>query len=182
MAVKKKSVASAPALTVPQNMDEANVAMTGYCDAFNSIARLEAEMNTALAQVKADYEALAQPHKASLTTAFKKLEAWASTNRAKLTEEGKTKTVELPAGHVFWRDQPASVKWAKGKKIDDIIEAIKASGMRRFLTLKYSPSKAKMLLEPDQAKLIDGVRIVDGGEKFYVAPFGAEIAEPEDEE
>ena len=49
--------------------------------------------------------------------------------------------------------------------------------MRRFLRPKYELNKDAMLADKDGAELLDGVTIKSAGEKFYVAPFGAEIVE-----
>ena len=51
---------------------------------------------------------------------YERLSLWGAANRKRLTKDGATKTVELPAGAVFWRDQPAKVSIKKSRKIDDV--------------------------------------------------------------
>lgn len=165
-------------LDIPQSDEEANALIAEYGEHFNVITNLETGMNDALAKVKATFEEQAAPHQDRLKTLYMQLTAYGSAHRKRLTDDGKTKTVKLAAGEIGWRNLPPSVKWKKGFKVEDIIAAIKNAGMRRFLRLKEEPNKERMLDEPEAAALIEGVVIGSGGENFYVAPFGAVLAEP----
>jgi phage host-nuclease inhibitor protein Gam len=165
-------------IDVPQSDDEANALLAEYGETYNKLVALEGGMNDALAKVKETFEGLAAPHQDRLKTIFIQLTSWGSAHRKRLTEDGKTKTVKLAAGEIGWRNLPPSVRWKKGFKVEDIIAAIKAAGMRRFLRLKEEPNKERMLEEPEAAAQIEGVIIGSGGENFYVAPFGAELSEP----
>jgi phage host-nuclease inhibitor protein Gam len=168
----------APAIAVPQSDGAANALLQEYGETSGVVARMEADLNDALAKVKAHYETLAQPHEERLKVIFESLSAFGAAHRDRLTGNGKSKTVLLAAGEFGWRKNPPSVKWARGMTVEKIIENIKAAGMRRFIRLKEEPNKDRMLDEPDAAKMIEGVRIDPGAEAFFVAPFGAEISEP----
>jgi phage host-nuclease inhibitor protein Gam len=175
-AAKKKTAMAA--IQVPQTDEEANALVAEYGEHFNAIANLQVGLDDALAKVKATFEEQSAPHQERLKTLFMQLTSWGAAHRKRLTEDGKTKTVKLPAGEIGWRNLPPSVRWKKGSKVEDIIAAIKAAGMRRFLRLKEEPNKERMLEEPEAAALIDGVIIGSGGENFFVAPFGADLAQP----
>ncbi|MGA7673521.1 MAG: host-nuclease inhibitor Gam family protein [Rhizomicrobium sp.] len=177
MAAKTKTKSKSVPLAVPQNDDEANAALAAYGEAFNAVAAIEAAMNDELAKVKAAAQLQAFKHAQTMKQEYERLSLWGAANRKRLTKDGATKTVELPAGAVFWRDQPAKVSIKKSRKIDDVIAQIKELGMRRFLRPKYELNKDAMLADKDGAELLDGVTIKSAGEKFYVAPFGAEIVE-----
>lgn len=173
-AAKKK----APAIDVPQTDEAADALLKEYGDEFTFVARRQADLDSALAKLKATYEELAKPHQERMNEIFEQLQAWGAAHRDRLTDDGKSKTVTLPAGAIGWRQRPPSVRWKKGFKADDIIEAIKKIGLRRFIRVKEEPNKERMLEEPELAGEIDGVIIGSAGEEFYVAPFGAELAEP----
>lgn len=166
------------AIDVPQTDAAADALLKEYGETYNILANLDTGMNDALAKVKATFEEQAAPYQERLKTIFMQLTSWGAAHRDRLTENGKTKTVKLPAGEVGWRNLPPSVRWKKGFKVEEIVEAIKAAGMRRFLRHKEEPNKERMLEEPEAAALIDGVIIGSGGENFFVAPFGADLAQP----
>jgi phage host-nuclease inhibitor protein Gam len=166
------------AIDVPQTDAAANALLQEYGEHFNTLAKLEGGMNDALAKVKATFEELSAPHQERMKIIFLQLTSWGAAHRDRLTENGKSKTVQLPAGQVGWRLRPPSVRWVKGMKVEDIIAAIKNAGMRRFLRVKEEPNKDRMLEEPEAAALIPGVVIGSAGEDFFLSPFGAELAEP----
>jgi phage host-nuclease inhibitor protein Gam len=168
----------APTIVVPQSDDAADALLKEYGATVTLLEVIEARLDSALAGVKMHYEGEAKPHQERLKTMFKQLFAWGAAHRDRLTDQGKSKTVKLPAGAIGWRNRPPSVKWKKGFKVEDIVQAIKDAGMRRFLRLTSAPNKERMLEEPDAAAMIKGVVIGSAGEEFFVAPFGADLAEP----
>jgi len=126
-AAKKK----APTIAVPQSDAAADALLKEYGDEFNLLVAHEAVMNAQLADAKASFERVAQPHQERLKTIFEQLQAWGAAHRDRLTDDGKSKTVLLPAGSIGWRNRPPSVRWKKGFKAEDIVEAIKKYGLRR---------------------------------------------------
>ncbi len=173
-ATKKK----APAIAVPQTDAEADALLKQYGEVFSELGHWQANLNHALADVKASYEEGSKPLQERLNVLFEQLQAWGAAHRKRLTEDGKSKTVLLPAGCVGWRQRPPSVRWKKGFKVEDILQAIKDARLPRFIRVKEEPNKERMLEEPQLAASIDGVLIGSAGEEFFVAPFGAELAEP----
>jgi len=176
--MKSAARAKSRAIEAPQTVDQADAVLFQYGQTFNTIARLQADLDDGLAKLKAQYEEHAKPHQERLKTLFEQLAAFGATNRDRLTENGKSKTVQLPAGMIGWRQCPPSVRWAKGLKAEDIIVAIKKAGLKRFIRTKEEPNKERMLEEPSIATKIPGVIIGSKGEEFFVAPIGAELAEP----
>lgn len=190
MAVANKKKTRAAALDVPQNDDEANALLAEYGELFNSATRIEAEMNDALANVKAVAEEKAKPVSERMLIIGDALNAFAGANRKRLTNDGKVKTVRFPAGEIGWRFNPPSVRFARGVKADQVIENIRAAiakakdaeiiaRLRAFIRTREEPNKEALGDSPDLASTIDGIRIASSGEKFYIAPFGAELSEPQ---
>jgi phage host-nuclease inhibitor protein Gam len=191
MAVASKKKTTAAALHVPQTDDEANALLAQYGELFNQAARIEADMNDALAKVKAGAETIAKPVAEQMQAIETALNAFAGANRKRLTHDGKVKTVRFAAGEMGWRFNPPSVRFVRGVKAEHVIESIRslirdyvADGNRRmsarlqvFIRTKHEPNKEAMAADPETAMLVDGVKIGSSGEKFYLAPFGAELSE-----
>jgi phage host-nuclease inhibitor protein Gam len=118
MAVMRKTKARAAALDVPQNDADANALLAQYGEAFNVVARLRSDMNDRLAAVKAKFETEAAPWQAQMQDIFSALNAYAGANRDRLTEKGKSKTVDMAAGAMGWRLNPPSVRLKRGHSWD----------------------------------------------------------------
>ncbi|MGH6887962.1 MAG: host-nuclease inhibitor Gam family protein [Rhizomicrobium sp.] len=166
------------AIDVPQSDEAANALLAQYGETYNAIAKLQADLDDALAKVKGLFETQSAPLQEKLKIAFLQLTSWGAAHRDRLTENGKSKTVLLPAGQIGWRHRPPSVRWVKGMKAEDIVVAIKNAGLRRFLRIKEEPNKERMLEEPDVAATVKGVVIGSAGEDFFVAAVGMALAEP----
>ena len=158
-------------LPVPQNRDEAasHVRMIG--DTARAIARIEADMNDALAAIKEAHEKKAAPFRDLVVSLTDGLRTWCDANREALTDGGKRKFADLGTGRVEWRLAPPRVT-VRG--IEAAIAAIKTLGLP-FLRVKEEIDKEAMLREPDKARLVPGVAIGSEGESFAVEPFEAEI-------
>lgn len=159
---------------------EASRAPRDLAEAETFLARLgEIERDRALAQAALD-ETVAKaqegagiklaPLNAEADELTRGLQLWAEANRAKLTNEGRTKTVRLASGEIAWRTRPPSVRLSK---VEMVIEAIKRLGKVQFLRTKEEVNKEAMLAEPDVARTIAGVTIASEGEDFVVTPAGA---------
>lgn len=168
----------APAIAVPQTDAEADALLKEYGEISNKIAHKQAEMDELLARAKVACELAAKPLQERLNVIFEQLQAWAAAHRNRLTEDGKSKSVQMPAGKIGWRMLPPSVRFKKGLKVEDILQAIKDARLPRFIRTKEEVNKDRMLEEPDVANTIPGVKVGSAGEDFFVEPFGAQLAEP----
>lgn len=132
------------------------------------------------------------------------LSIWATANRERLTQGGKTKTVQLPTGTVLWREGRYAVKH-RGLKIENVIDLIRdriaaleeeaararrdknlreggrlaaeAVSLRAFLRFKTELNKEAMLTARDVARSIPGVKVDRGPEEFAVEPLASQIRE-----
>ncbi len=173
-----KAKTKAPALAVPQTDEEADALLAEYGATERRLGEIALRMNDRLASLKAQYEADAKPLQTLLDSIFERLQAWGGAHRKRLTEGDKVKTVALPAGEVGWRSRPPSVTFQRGLKVEEIVERIRKAGMLRFLRRRIDVNKDAMIEDAESANLIDGVTVGSTGEDFFVAPFGANIAEP----
>jgi len=156
----------------PQSREEAASFIHDIGVRQREIARIEADMNDAIAKAKKDAEAIAQPLRDQIERLTEGLRHWAEAHRVELTDNGKRKFGDLGAGKIEWRLAPPRVTI---RGVDDVIARIKTLGLSIFLRTKEEIDKEAMLREPDKARLIAGVSIGTAGENFYVEPFEAEI-------
>ncbi|OBX05803.1 host-nuclease inhibitor protein Gam, partial [Gallibacterium salpingitidis] len=98
----------------------------------------------------------------------KAIEIWCETNRAELTNNGKTKTGSFNTGEVQWRQRPPSVLI---RKADDVLDRLRQLGLTRFIRTKDEVNKEAMLAEAELAATVTGVTIKKGVEDFVIAPF-----------
>lgn len=160
-------------LPVPQSRDEAAAAVKQIGLASREVARIEADMNDAIAGLKEQAEKTARPLKERVVALTEGLKVWAEANRDLLTASGKTKTADLGTGKIMWRLRPPSVRIVG---MERVIEAIKTLGFAAFLRTKEEVNKEALLADPDKARMIAGVSIGTAGEDFVVEPFEAEIS------
>ncbi len=162
-------------LPVPQSREEASnfVRMIGENE--RQRARIEADMNDAIARIKEDAELRAEPLKSAIVAMTEGLKTWCEANRAALTDGGKVKHHEFAAGKVSWRLRPPKVTI---RKAEEVIERIRAMGLKaRFLRIAEEIDREAMLRDPDRARGIPGVTIGSEGEEFSVEPFEAALSE-----
>ncbi|EFB4185008.1 host-nuclease inhibitor protein Gam, partial [Escherichia coli O74] len=93
-------------------------------------ARLETEMNDAIAEITEKYASQIAPLKTSIETLSKGVQGWCEANRDELTNGGKVKTANLVTGDVSWRQRPPSVSI---RGMDAVMETLERLGLQRFI-------------------------------------------------
>ncbi|WP_264047529.1 host-nuclease inhibitor Gam family protein [Methylobacterium flocculans] len=191
-------------LPVPQSDAEAEqaIARLGVLQREDAIAK--AHHDDQVAALEAERARQVKAFKEAETAIVLGLERWASVHRARLTNGGKTKTVQLPTGTLLWRDGRYAVKHGK-LKIEDVVAAVRerrievtklialAKFDRRkddaeqlvgvlakldtFLRMKVDLSKDAMLAARDVAETVPGVTVPRGPEEFAVEPLASQIRE-----
>ena len=165
----------APASPAAQTREEAEAFVHRIGEIQRELTRREADLGDALARAKRAAEETALPLKEELEVAQDAVQAWAEANRAAITRQGKTKTVELSTGKVSWRQRPPSVKL---RGVDAIIQYLLARpSLARFLRVKHEVDKETLAREPEFAVSIPGVTVGSAGEDFIIEPFEAQLSE-----
>jgi phage host-nuclease inhibitor protein Gam len=162
-------------LPVPQSKEEAARAVTRIGELTRELARRQADMNDALARIKEQVEATAEPLRTELKVLTEGLKTWCEANRLMLTEDGKVKSADLGTGLVRWRLRPPKVSLPRD--LAALVARLKQMGLTRFVRTIEEPSKEAMLAEPEVARTVTGVRIGSEGEDFVVEPFEAALSE-----
>ncbi len=168
----KKSTTRGANAPVPQSKDEAARFIREIGDNNREIARIEADMNDAIAELKEEAGERASPLTERTKLLTEGLRTWCEANRAALTDNMKRKWADLGAGKIEWRSAPPKVT-IKGVEI--VLAAIKTLGLGQFVRTKEEIDKEAMLREPDKARLVPGVAIGSEGENFSVEPFEAAL-------
>ncbi len=163
----------AVSVAVPQNREQAALAIAEIGTMNRELARLTADMNDELARVKERYEQGAEPKRLRIEALTEGIKTWAEANRDVLTQGGKVKTAALTSGEILWRLRPASVRVTGAEAVLDLLRRM---GLSRFIRTKEEVNKEAILNEPEAVAAVPGISIQQG-EDFVVSPFETELAE-----
>ena len=160
------------------NDAEADKAVRRIGQLEHKMALEDAQLRMQTAGLKARFEARNEVRKKELADRIKGLQAYCESNRLRLTESKKTKSVTFPAGTVGWRMTPFSVA-IKGKAA--VIARIKKGGDLLAAFLRQPEpviDKGAMLKDSVSRKLARSIEGVTIGQKeeFFIKPAGMELA------
>lgn len=156
----------------PQTAAEASNMMADLGSAMAERARLQAELDKAVADVTAKYQPKIQDLAARIKEAVQGLQTWAEANKDELTADGK-RTVNLGTGEVGWRLNPPKVKVTGLPKVLDLL---KAKGLYNLIKVKEDLDRVAILKEPDAVKGVKGLEIVQE-ETFWAKPAAIDMEE-----
>lgn len=171
MAKPAKRIKNAAAAYVPQSRDAVVCDILRIGDLQREAARLETEMNDAIAEITEKYASQIAPLKTSIETLSKGVQGWCEANRDELTNGGKVKTANLVTGDVSWRQRPPSVSI---RGMDAVMETLERLGLQRFIRTKQEINKEAILLEPKAVAGVAGITVKSGIEDFSIIPFEQE--------
>lgn len=161
-----------PVIPVPQTRDEAADYMRQIGVHQRLLAGIEVDMNARIAGAKDLAEKEASVPRAQIALLTAGLKTWCDANRAVLTDDGRTKTVDLGTGKVSWRLQPAKVV-VKG--VEAVLAELKRLKYRKFIRVKEEIDKEAILAAApalrDRLAAIPGLTIGSEGEAFACEPF-----------
>lgn len=158
--------AKAPAY-VPQDKAACAADITTLGVLQREMARITAEMNDKISEVAQSYQPPLEAHQKRIGELQLGIQTWCEANRSALTLGGKVKFHNMITGLIGWRARPASVTLTKVK---DVITALKAAGLSRFIRTQEEVNKEAILGEKDAVKNIKGIHISTGVEDFYIEP------------
>ena len=172
---KQNGRVKAPAQTVrvPQAREQVAADIAEIGRLMRERNRVEAAMGDAIAEVRARFEAQAQPMAASILALSSGVQTWCEAHRSELTAGGKTKTGLFATGEVRWRMTPPSVVL---RGVEAVLDALRARGLMRFIREKQEVNKDAILAEPEAVAGVPGIRVAQE-EEFVVVPHEAELAE-----
>lgn len=165
-------------LPVPQSREEAAAAVARIGAVNREIARAETAMNDEIAAIKQAAEAECAPLKEEVAATTEGLKIFAEANRATLTNQNRTKTVDLGTGTISWRTAPPKVKGVPRAKeaVAELVKKIKSLGLGQFVRVTEEVNREAMLADPERAAKVPGIKIASEGEEFAVEPFEVTIS------
>lgn len=157
---------------IPQSRSELNekIAELGRNERMRE--KITIEMNEQIAKVKARYADDAKDYDLKIESLQKGISAYCEVHRDELTDNGKTKTVKLPAGTLSWRVCPPSCRLSKPEAI---MESLKSKGLSRFIRIKEEISKDLILADPEAVASVKGITIIKGKEELSIEPDKEEL-------
>ncbi|GJD93396.1 host-nuclease inhibitor Gam family protein [Methylobacterium iners] len=201
---RAKTKAAGTNLPVPQNDAEAEQLIAKLGASQRDQTEAQARHDAVIAAHEAEHGKTLKEFQEAQTAIIEALAIWASANRERLTQGGRSKTVQLPTGTVLWREGRFSVKH-RGLRNEDVVEAIReriavleaamadAKQARRnveaaehyakiqilegFLRTKVEPNKDAMLAAREVAETVRGVIVTRSPEEFAVEPLASQIRE-----
>lgn len=158
---------------VPQNLDEAAKFLRSIGQEQRKIDGIQSTLNEKIDALQSKLMDDVKPHEEKISQLVEGLFAFAESNRDKLTDGGKRKSVELPTGLFGWRMTPPAVSL---RDVKSVLTSLKSLGLKRFIrtTIKKEVNKEAMLKEPELAITVKGISISQR-EEFIVKPTELEV-------
>ena len=169
-APKKVTKIKTNAIDAPSSQQEAEALLLEIGKAQREVARIEADMNDHLAEIKDGFEKAAQPFNDEVAEKFSALHIWAEAHKDELLK-GKLKTAKISTGELSWRTTPPRVSV---RKSDEVIDMLKRMKLSHLVRTKEEVNKEAILNEPDAIKGIAGLSIVQK-EEFAAKSFESQI-------
>jgi len=150
---KKRAGNEREPFPVPQNLEEASDFLRRIGAARRAIDAAELKLNGEVERIKAEMVGEIGPYAREAEKLILGLFVFADDRRAELTDGGKKKTVQLPAGELKWRTAPPAVSV---QNTELVIGRLRYLGLDRFLrTPPPEIDKEAILKEP---KAVEGVK------------------------
>ncbi len=158
---------------IPKDLAEARQFMRLIGEHQRDAARIEADLNDRISELREKYAAMAAPHNKHADELTEGLRIWAEAHRDELTNHGKKKTVDLGTGELGWRMRPPRVLL---RNVQAVIESLQMLKLDRFLRQKLEVNKEAVLAEPEIAEQVKGITVKQD-EDFFVAPAEDDLGE-----
>ena len=159
------------AVYASQSRDDVAAEIRAIGDLTRSMARTQADMNDAIAEITARFQPQIDAMKERIASLQEGVQIWCEANRHELTREGRVKTHQFVTGEVQWRQRPPSVS-VRGT--DTVIDTLQRLGLCRFLRTKTEINKEAILNEPEAVRGVAGITLQVGVEDFVITPLEIE--------
>lgn len=169
---KKPSAPKRPkiVLPVPANEAAARKVAKRIVELVAKIGKVDADHEIGIAELTVAHSDKVGPLHDELAASVRAFEEFAKRDAATLFE-GDKRSADWPEAVFGYRTHPAAVAIARGHKEDAIVAALLKARKIKFLRRKTELNRDALLADPDAAKAINGIEIVQG-ESFFVATPG----------
>lgn len=199
---RAKTKAAGANLPVPQSDAEAEQMIAQLGAIQRDLVEAQNHHNAQVSALETAFAEVKKTSQQAQTAITEGLAIWASAHRDRLTNGGKTKTVQLASGVILWRLGVPSVSH-RPLKVEEVVESIaervralfdvvgdKATSrkdreaavaevdrLRRFLRTNITLNKDAMHEDRALAETLPGVSFSNPGESFAVEPTVSQIGE-----
>lgn len=174
---------------VSQSRDDVARDIRAIGDLQRDIAREEADMNDAIAEITAKHQPTIDALKLRIESLQQGVHGWCEAHRAEITDDGKTKTANFITGTVNWRIDPPSISV---RNVEQLLPTLSALGLDCYTRVKKELNKEAILADraaadgkespaKDEAekrlKLLAGLTLTikSGVEQFVITPLEVEV-------
>ncbi len=161
---ENKRIRQAAVLMVPQNLDEAANFLFLMAEEERTIIKTLADINRQIEELKAQAVKETKPNEKKINRLIHGLFIFAESHRQELTKNNQRKSVPLVSGSFGWHTTSPAIKIKNTKAV---LAELKRLELKRFIRTKEEIDRRAMLKEPELAKTIKGVSIVQH-ENFLV--------------
>ncbi|MCB1520657.1 MAG: host-nuclease inhibitor Gam family protein [Hyphomicrobiaceae bacterium] len=168
MAVSRKSVT--PSQQVPQSIAEVEAILGRIGELTATLKENAAAVEAHIAILREREVAQRAPLDAEVARLETQVRDYCNAHRAELTNGGRSKSVRLATGTVSWRKGRMRVRLSSAE--DDVLTALRAAKLTRFIRVVEEVDKAEMLRQPAQAARVPGVEIIEASETITIETNG----------
>ena len=172
MAKKRRLKTVAAAVPVAQDLKGVDDQVTRIGEIQREMLRINSYVDDRVAKIKAAAAENLETLKAEEETLQEAVQLYCDANRAKLTRDGKRKTVKFSNGLVQWRKSPRKVVL---RKVADVLTDLREAGLTKFIRTKEEVNKDAILADSASVSGIAGITIQPGKEEFIIIPDEAEL-------
>jgi phage host-nuclease inhibitor protein Gam len=151
----KKKISADIEVITPQNLEEADKVLSIVAERKRALELIETDLNIEIEKLRRQSTILAAPHQNLIDRLVLGLFAYATQNREKLTDGGKTKTITLTSGTLSWRFTPPAIKF--NRTVSAILQLLKERKLRKFIRKKEEPDKEAMLRDLVTVSKVPGI-------------------------
>lgn len=156
-------------ISIPRNQTEAVQVIHQIREEQEAIKIIEDKLRRKLRELGAEAAVEIARHEKRIEELIRAHYAFASANQKELTKGGRQRTIKWLIGIFGWRRKKRTVILTK--PVETIVKELEERGLNQLIHVKKTVDKNAVAKEPNIAKTVPGIRIVQE-EEFFIVPEG----------
>ena len=157
-------------IAVPQSREEADALIARYRELDVQITTDQATADAAMRELRGGLEADTAPRRAEMERIANAVQSYCEAHRGTLTEGGKRGYTDFTAGRAGWRKGSLVVEVDPDKEPEVAAQLRKMRLSHCVSIISKLDKPALKKIPPEKVARIDGLRIVQAAESFYIKP------------
>ncbi|MEO5341083.1 MAG: host-nuclease inhibitor Gam family protein [Magnetococcus sp. MYC-9] len=170
---KQRAKSPATPFPVPQSREQVDQAIARIGALQRDRVRIHADKDEKMALINQAHKERLEPMENEIRSLQQGIQIWCESRRDELTQAGKVKHHDFPAGTIKWRLRPPRVVM---RSIEAVLDALFQRGLDRLIRTRQEINKEAILAEPETILGVPGIKI-EQGEDFVVEPFETKLEE-----